>query len=196
MLLRYSSSVVAPMHWMVPRARAGFRIFAASMLPGVEPAPIMVCISSTKMMMSGFCSSSLTSIFMRSSNWPRYFVPATTPVMSRVMSRLLNKVGEQWCEAMSCASPSTMALLPTPGSPIRMGLFFLRRPKISTTRCISRSRPTQGSSLPSTACCVRSVPKLSRTGVFDLLFVCVAVVAVPDFRLSDVCCPPSVSSSS
>ena len=29
--------------------------------------------------------------------------------------------------AMSCASPSTMAVLPTPGSPMSTGLFFLRR---------------------------------------------------------------------
>jgi hypothetical protein len=29
--------------------------------------------------------------------------------------------------AMSCASPSTMAVLPTPGSPMRTGLFFFRR---------------------------------------------------------------------
>ena len=28
---------------------------------------------------------------------------------------------------MRCASPSTMAVLPTPGSPIRTGLFLVRR---------------------------------------------------------------------
>ena len=31
---------------------------------------------------------------------------------------------------MRCANPSAMAVLPTPGSPIRTGLFFVRRLKI------------------------------------------------------------------
>ena len=44
----------------------------------------------------------------------------------------------------------------------------MRRVNICTTRSISLSRPTTGSSLPSCAILVMSVPKLSRTGV--LLF--------------------------
>jgi hypothetical protein len=54
-----------------------------------------------------------------------------------------------------------MALLPTPASPIRIGLFFLRRERICTTRSISRSRPITGSILPSRAMRVRSVPNRS-----------------------------------
>ena len=54
------------------------------------------------------------------------------------------------------ASPSTTAVLPTPGSPIRHGLFFVRLDRIWTTRMISRSRPITGSSLPSAAIAVRS----------------------------------------
>ena len=61
-----------------------------------------------------------------------------------------------------------MAVLPTPGSPMRIGLFFLRRLRIWVTRSISFSRPMTGSSLPSRASCVRSRPKWSRNGV--LLF--------------------------
>ena len=61
-----------------------------------------------------------------------------------------------------------MAVLPTPGSPIKIGLFFLRRDKICATRSISFSRPTIGSSLPFSATLVKSRPKLSKTGV--LLF--------------------------
>ena len=135
---------------------------------------------------------------MRSSNWPRYFVPATTPVISSVIMRLLNRVGEQRCMTIISASPSTMALLPTPGSPIRMGLFFLRRPKISTTRSISRSRPTQGSNLPNAAWSVKSVPKLSNTGVLDLTFCCWVVVVVADgpLLLLEELVPVSASSSS
>ena len=41
-----------------------------------------------------------------------------------------------------------MAVLPTPGSPIRAGLFFVRRLRIWMTRSISFSRPMTGSSLP------------------------------------------------
>ncbi len=57
---------------------------------------------------------------------------------------------------MRCARPSTMAVLPTPGSPISTGLFFVRRHRIWITRSSSRSRPTSGSSWPSRAACVRS----------------------------------------
>ena len=48
---RYSSRVVAPMTWISPRERAGFRMFAASMAPSAEPAPTMVWSSSMNRMM-------------------------------------------------------------------------------------------------------------------------------------------------
>ena len=198
MELRYSSSVVAPMHCIVPRASAGFSMLAASIEPGVEPAPISVWISSMKITTSGFCSISLIRARMRSSNCPRYFVPATTAAMSRLMMRLLNSTGDVWCLHIICAKPSTMALLPTPGSPIRIGLFFLRRHNISVTRCISRSRPTTGSSFPSAAAFVRSEPKLSSTGVFPV-GRCVVVAPVGrDFceLLPFMLSIPSSSSSS
>src|SRR5262249_5337506 len=60
-----------------------------------------------------------------------------------------------------CARPSTMAVLPTPGSPIRTGLFLVRRDRTWTTRRISSSRPITGSSLPWAANCVRSRPYLA-----------------------------------
>ena len=49
-----------------------------------------------------------------------------------------------------CAGPgpSTMAVLPTPGSPISTGLFLVRRDSTWMTRRISSSRPMTGSSLP------------------------------------------------
>ena len=46
------------------------------------------------------------------------------------------------------ASPSTIAVLPTPGSPISTGLFFVRRESTCITRRISLSRPMTGSILP------------------------------------------------
>ncbi len=59
---------------------------------------------------------------------------------------------------MRLASPSTMAVLPTPGSPMSTGLFFVRRDSTWMTRRISSSRPMTGSSLPLRASSVRSRP--------------------------------------
>ena len=62
-----------------------------------------------------------------------------------------------------------MADFPTPGSPISIGLFFLRLDKICETRSISFSLPITGSNLSSSANFVKSLPKLSNTGVLDFL---------------------------
>ena len=59
--------------------------------------------------------------------------------------------------AMRCAKPSTTAVLPTPASPTRIGLFWRRRIRMSTIWRISSSRPTIGSILPLRACSVRSM---------------------------------------
>ena len=45
-----------------------------------------------------------------------------------------------------CASPSTTAVFPTPGSPIRTGLFFVFLERIRITFLISLSLPITGSS--------------------------------------------------
>ena len=147
--------------------------------------------------MSGFCSNSFSRARIRSSNCPRYFVPATMAVMSRLTTRLLKSTGDVLCLAISCANPSTMALLPTPGSPINIGLFFFRRPRISMTRRISLSLPTTGSSFPSLAACVKSVEKLSRIGVLPFPFLdCVAVDGAALLWLEPVCCPLDSNSAS
>ena len=80
MCLRNSLSVVAPMHCSSPRASAGLMMFEASIAPSAAPAPTSVCSSSMKRMISPAAPriSSITR-FMRSSNSPRYFVPATRP---------------------------------------------------------------------------------------------------------------------
>ena len=82
--------------------------------------------------------------------------------------RLLNNTRLTFFSTMRKARPSAIADFPTPGSPIKMGLFFFRRLKIWLTRSISLARPTMGSSRPSSAMRVRSRPKLSNTGVLDL----------------------------
>mmetsp|Transcript_1644 Transcript_1644/g.3723 ORF Transcript_1644/g.3723 Transcript_1644/m.3723 type:complete len:251 (-) Transcript_1644:665-1417(-) len=165
MCLRYSSMVVAPMHCSSPRARAGLRMLAASMAPSAAPAPMSVCTSSMKRIMSSSALTSSMSFLRRSSNSPRYLVPATSSPMSSVIMRLPSRVSGTSPAAMFCASPSAMADLPTPGSPMRHGLFLVRRPRICVTRTISFSRPMHGSSLASSACLVRSEPNSSSVGV-------------------------------
>ena len=55
-----------------------------------------------------------------------------------------------------------MAVLPVPGSPIRTGLFLVRRDSTWMTRRTSSSRPITGSSVPRSAASVRSRPYCSR----------------------------------
>ena len=130
MYLRYSSSVVAPTQCNSPRAKAGFNIFPASIAPSALPAPTMVCISSMKTMFCpASCDNSLRTAFKRSSNSPRYFAPATKAAMSSDKTRLFFNESGTSPLTIRCAKPSTIAVLPTPGSPIKTGLFFVRRCK-------------------------------------------------------------------
>ena len=92
MYLRYSSSVVAPMHWSSPRASGGLRMFAASIAPSAAPAPTSVCSSSMNRIASLVLRSSSMIFLRRSSNSPRYFVPATSEPMSSVSTRLLSRM--------------------------------------------------------------------------------------------------------
>jgi hypothetical protein len=66
------------MHCSSPRASAGFSMFEASIAPSAPPAPTMVCSSSMKITVSFDSRISFITVFRRSSNWPRYLVPATT----------------------------------------------------------------------------------------------------------------------
>ena len=150
--LRYSSRVVAPIMRSSPRANIGLIMLPASIAPSAPPAPTMVCNSSTKVMNSP-CESaiSFSTALRRSSNSPRYFVPAIRLAISRAMRRLFFRPSGTSPSAMRRASPSTMAVLPTPDSPMSTGLFFVRRLKTCITRRISSSRPMTGSIFPSRA---------------------------------------------
>ncbi len=129
--LRYSFTVVAPMACSSPRARAGFSMLPASIAPSAAPAPTMVCISSMK---RTICPSEATTSFStalsRSSNSPRYFAPATIEARSRPSSRFPLSPSGTSPSTIRRASPSTMAVLPTPGSPTSTGLFLVRRERI------------------------------------------------------------------
>ena len=155
--LRYSSSVVAPMQCSSPRASAGFSRLDASIAPSALPAPISVCISSMNRMMRPSAEvTSCSTAFSRSSNSPRYFAPAISAPMSSDSSFLSFRLSGTSPLTMRSARPSTIAVLPTPGSPISTGLFLVRRDSTWMVRRISSSRPITGSSLPSRAAWVRS----------------------------------------
>jgi len=190
MCIRYSSKVEAPIHCNSPLANAGLNILEASNEPLAPPAPTIVCISSMNKMTSLFFSSSFIIAFILSSNCPLYFVPATKAAKSSEITRLSNKTRLTFLWTIRKANPSTMAVLPTPGSPIKIGLFFLRRLKIWLTLSISASLPTIGSKESISASLVISRPKLSSTGVLDLL-----AVAVFAFGLAPKPEPPLFSSS-
>mmetsp|Transcript_51035 Transcript_51035/g.124337 ORF Transcript_51035/g.124337 Transcript_51035/m.124337 type:complete len:477 (-) Transcript_51035:666-2096(-) len=165
MYLRYSASVVAPMQRSSPRARTGLSRLAASIPPSLPalPAPSTMWISSMKRMR--FPSDSDTSsstILRRSSNSPWSLAPAMRAPMSRLMMRQPCSTEGTSPATMRAASPSTMAVLPTPGSPMRAGLFLERRASTRITREISSSRPITGSTLPSRTSCTRSVLNWAR----------------------------------
>ena len=157
MYLRYSSSVVAPMQCSSPRASAGLSMLPASMAPSALPAPTIVCISSmNRTMRPSSWATSFSTDLSRSSNSPRYLAPASNAAMSSTSTRLSFRVSGTSPLMMRCARPSTIAVLPTPGSPISTGLFLVRRCRIWIVRRISSSRPITGSSLPWRARSVRS----------------------------------------
>ncbi len=148
MYLRYSLSVVAPMHCSSPRDSAGLSMFEASMAPSAPPAPMIVCSSSMKRMTLLEEVISLSTRLRRSSNSPRYLVPATSEARSSVSTLLPINTSGAVPSTIFCARPSTIAVLPTPGSPISTGLFLVLRARIWMTRWISLARPMTGSSLP------------------------------------------------
>ena len=157
MRLRYSSSVVAPMQRSSPRASAGFKRFAASIEPSAAPAPTSVWISSmNRMICPAAASISFSTALRRSSNSPRNFAPATNAPRSSETTRLFLSDSGTSPRTIRCAIPSTMAVLPTPGSPMSTGLFFVRRESTWSTRRTSSSRPMTGSLFPFRAMSVRS----------------------------------------
>ena len=160
---RNSSSVVAPTIRSSPRASIGLSMLPASIEPSALPAPTTVCISSMNVMIwpSAPLISSRTAL-SRSSNSPRYFEPAIIDPRSRATMRLPRRLSGTSPPTTRCASPSTTAVLPTPGSPMSTGLFLVRRDSTCTTRRISVSRPMTGSSSPRRARSVRSTPYFSR----------------------------------
>jgi hypothetical protein len=71
--------------------------------------------------------TSFSTALRRSSNSPRYLAPAISAPMSSATTRLSFRPSGTSPRTMRWARPSTMAVLPTPGSPISTGLFLVRR---------------------------------------------------------------------
>ena len=80
--------------------------------------------------------------------------------------------------AIRSARPSTSAVLPTPESPTKIGLFLRRRASTWIARSSSRFRPTSGSSSPRRASSVSSWVKVGERVAPGLLLVVVLVVLV------------------
>ena len=166
---RYSSSVVAPIMCSSPRASIGLSMLPASIAESPPaPAPTTVCSSSMKVMIWPPASliSSRTAL-SRSSNSPRYFAPASIAARSRLSTRRPFRESGTSPATTRWARPSTTAVLPTPGSPMRTGLFLVRRLSTWITRRISASRPITGSSRPSSAALVRSTENFSSDSYVD-----------------------------
>jgi len=168
---RYSSSVVAPIHWSSPRESAGFNIFEASTAPCEAPAPTTVCNSSINRITSpfDFLTSSIIA-FNRSSNSPRNFDPATNAPMSSEITFFPDNNSGTSFATIFWAKPSTIAVFPTPASPIRTGLFLVRRLRICISRKISTFLPITGSNFPSRAWSVRSREYFCRFLYLESLF--------------------------
>ena len=172
MYLRYSLIVVAPIVLKTPLASIGFKRFPASIEPSVAPAPTTVCSSSINITISPFESStSFKTAFNRSSNSPLNFAPATSAPISREISFTSFKLSGTSPRTIRCAKPSTIAVLPTPGSPISTGLFLVRRFSTCIIRLTSSSLPITGSSFPFFASAVKSVEYFSSAFMFSSAFL-------------------------
>ena len=167
MYLRYSFSVVAPTHCNSPRLRAGLMMLLASIAPSAEPAPTMVCNSSMNRM-TFFGTPDLVHDGLDALLELAAVFGAGDHEGEVEGNDLLVGAGVSGTlpEEISCARPSTMAVLPTPASPMSTGLFLVRRQRIWMTRSISFFRPMTGSNSFFLANSVRSRPKARSAGVF------------------------------
>ena len=102
--------------------------------------------------------TSFKTAFNLSSNSPLYLAPAiNAPISSEKIILSFNPSGTSPLTILS-AKPSTIAVLPTPGSPIRTGLFFVLLERILIVLLISSSLPITGSNLCFLARSVKLVP--------------------------------------
>ncbi len=100
--------------------------------------------------------------FNLSSNSPLYLAPAiNAPISNANIVLSFNPSGTSPFTIL-CASPSAMAVFPTPGSPINTGLFLVLLDSILITFLISLSLPITGSIFPLLASSTKLLPNLLR----------------------------------
>ena len=137
---------------------AGLIMLAKSRLElPLAPAPFMVCASSMNSTQFFLLSKARITSLSFSSNSPRYLLPANRLPTSRLQTSCPFKNSGTVLLAILWANPSTIAVLPTPGSPTISTLALNLRANTVTISSISVSRPITGSSLSSLASCVRLV---------------------------------------
>jgi len=167
--------VVAPIAFKSPRARAGFRILAASIAPAPFPAPTSKWISSiNKIISPADCCTSRITFLRRSSNSPCLLAPAISEPISSEYTWFPARFSGTSPFTIRWARPSTIAVLPTPASPIIMGLFFRLREIICKILRISSVRPIIGSISPFSICWFRFLPNWSsadKSPVFLSIFL-------------------------
>ena len=95
--------------------------------------------------MSSLSSTSFNNLFILSSNSPLYLVPATNDAIATDNILLFFKPSGTKSDTILLANSSTMAVFPTPASPINKGLFLVLLDNISIILFISLSLPTTGS---------------------------------------------------
>ena len=117
--------MVAPINCISPLASNGFNILAASIAPSAAPAPTIVCISSINNIRFSAFFTSFKAFFILSSKSPLYFAPATIPEISILIILLASKFSGTSPITIFSANPSIIAVFPTPGSPIKHGLFLV-----------------------------------------------------------------------
>ena len=139
-----------------PADSSGLSSVARSIVPpDTAPAPTIECISSTKRIGFGRALERRDDglePFLEVAAEP---VPArSAPVSSAYTSASFNTPWTSSCRSRE-ASPSAIAVLPTPDSPTNTGLFLRRRHSTSMVRWSSSVRPMSGSSSPWRARSVR-----------------------------------------
>ncbi len=117
---------------------------------------MMVWISSMNRIAPSCLRIAASTAFRRFSKSPRYLVPATSAPRSSEKIVASSSTSGTSPSTMRLASPSAIAVLPTPASPTYSGLFLRRRHSTWIVRSISSPRPTSGSILPCRAMSLRS----------------------------------------
>ena len=146
-------------------------MFAAFIELSCSSPPTILCTSSiASMMLPSDLHSSIIPLIL-DSNWPLNCVPATREVISTRYTSLFISLPGTSPFAIAIASAFTIAVLPTPGSPIKAGLFLLLLFRICIILWSSFSLPITLSNLPFLALSVKFSPNVSKYLVFLFFFL-------------------------